>query len=91
MLDSKLQAGGYPDAAAVAVQGYAEFPWPQTVDLWASLNRLLIHVLARIPEDKLGVLCRIGTAEPVPLSKLVDSYFQYCEDLVAQILERGDE
>jgi hypothetical protein len=91
MLDSKLQAGGYPDAAAVAVQGYAEFPWPQMVDLWASLNRLLIHVLTRIPEDKLGVLCRIGTAEPVPLSKLVDAYIDHCEDVVAQILERGEE
>jgi hypothetical protein len=90
MMESKLQAAGYPDAAAVIAQRYAEFPWQETVDLWASLNRLLIHVLARVPEDKLSVPCRIGIAEAIPLSKLVDAYIEHCEDIVAQILERLD-
>jgi hypothetical protein len=90
LLESKLQAAGYPDAAAVIAQRYAEFPWQETVDLWVSLNRLLIHVLVRVPEDKLSVPCRIGSAEPVPLSKLLDAYIEHCEDIVAQILERLD-
>lgn len=90
MMDGRLNAAGYPDADLAAVQHYADFPWPETVDLWASLNRLLIHVLERVPEDKLGVACRIGSAEPVPLAKLMEAYVEHCEGMVAQILVRPD-
>jgi len=85
VMDSKVEATGYPDRAEVAVQHYADFPWPELVDLWLSLNRLLIHVLARIPEEKLQLPCRIGVAEPVPLAKLVEAYVEHCQDLVEQM------
>jgi hypothetical protein len=90
MLESKLTVAGYPDASMVAVQHYSDFPWPETVDLWASLNRLLIHVLERVPEDKLDVPCRLGNAEPVRLAKLMEVYVEHCEDIVAQMLARSD-
>src|SRR5271156_4028016 len=60
LMESKLRAAGYPDEATVAVQRYSDFPWAETVDLWVSLNRLLIHYLLRVPESKLNVTCRIG-------------------------------
>jgi hypothetical protein len=60
------------------------------VDLWVSLNRLLIHVLARVPEEKLQTPCRMGTAEPIPFSKVVEIYIEHCEDIVARILARLD-
>jgi len=90
LTEPKLVVAAYPGEAAVAVQHYAGFPWPETVDLWVSLNRLLIHVLARVPEEKLQVPCRAGTADPVPLSTLVEIYIEHCEDIVAQILARSD-
>jgi hypothetical protein len=90
MLESKLKAAGYPDASMVAIQHYSDFPWPETVDLWASLNRLLIHVLERVSEDKLEVPCRLGSAEPVPLAKVMEAYVEHCEDIVAQMLARAD-
>lgn len=90
VLESRLKVVGYPHDEAVGVQHYSDFPWPETVDLWASLNRLLIHVLVRIPEDKLEVPCRIGMAAPVPLSKLVETYLEYCQDLMGRILARVD-
>lgn len=90
VIESKLRAAGYPEDAAVAVQHYSAFPWPEMVDLWASLNRLLIHVVVRLPEDKLGVPCRIGMAEPVPLAKLIETYLEYCQDLMGRILARVD-
>jgi hypothetical protein len=46
----------------------------------------LIHVLLRVPQDKLDVPCRIGIAAPVPLAKLIDAYLEYCQDIVGQIL-----
>jgi len=48
----------------------------------------LVHVLAQIPEDKLNLTCRIGIHDPIPLSKLIESYIEHCEDVVAQILAR---
>ncbi len=72
----------------MAVQHYADFSWQRTVNLWVLLNRLLIHVLARIPEDKLAVECRIGIADPIPLAQLVERYVAHCEDIVGQILAR---
>jgi hypothetical protein len=58
------------------------------VDLWVSLNRFLIHILAQIPEDKLSLMCRIGIGEPIPLSKLIERYVEHCTDVVGQILAR---
>ena len=52
-----------------------------TVDLWMSLNRLLVHVLLRVPEDKAGVPCRIGIADPVPLTALVARYVERSQEL----------
>ncbi len=88
LMESKLKATEYPDEAAVAIQRYAEFPWSETVDLWVSLNRLLIHLLLRVPEDKVDLPCRIGIAEPISLAELVEAYVKYCEDIVGQILAR---
>lgn len=90
LMESKLRAAGYPDEAAVAVQHYGDFPWAETVDLWELLNRLLIHALLRVPESKLEAPCRIGIAEPVSLLKLMDTYFEYCQEIVGQILARLD-
>jgi len=50
------------------------------------LNRLLMHVLTQVPEEKLQAPCRIGTAETVPFSKLLETYIEHSEDIVAQIL-----
>ncbi len=55
-----------------------------------SQRRFPAFFIARIPEDKLGVLCRVGFAEPVPLSKLLVAYIEHCQDMVAQILEPLD-
>ena len=84
--ESKVTAAAYPDDAAIAVHRYADFPWRETVDLWVSLNRLLMHVLTQVPEEKLQAPCRIGTAETVPFSKLLETYIEHSEDIVAQIL-----
>jgi hypothetical protein len=86
LIEPKLTAAGYPGEAEVAGQRYAEFSWWETVDLWVSLNRLLVHVLMRVPENKLEVRCRIGIADPISLAELVTGYVEHCEDMVGQIL-----
>jgi Clp amino terminal domain, pathogenicity island component len=88
LAESKVTALGYPGEAEVAITYYADFSWAETVDLWVSLNRLLVHVLQRVPEERLGVPCRIGIADPITLAELVAGYIHYCEDIVGQILAR---
>jgi hypothetical protein len=85
LMESKLKARGYPDEVAVTVQNYAAFPWIETVDLWVSTNQLLIHVMARVPEEKVSVPCQIGMADPIPLSKLMEAYVEHCQELVEQL------
>jgi hypothetical protein len=86
LTESKLTAAGYPGEAEVAASQYADFSWTLTVDLWVSLNRLLVHVLLRMPEDMLRVPCRIGITEPMTLAQLVAAYVEHSEDMVGQIL-----
>ena len=69
LTEPKLIASGYPTDEWVSAQRYSEFSWQESVDLWISLNRLLVHVLMRIREDKLQIPCGIGIAELVPLSE----------------------
>ncbi|MGA2183076.1 MAG: DinB family protein, partial [Bryobacteraceae bacterium] len=89
LTEPKLAAAGYPDDNWVALERYADLPWQQIVDLWAALNRLLVHVLRQIPEEKLNLPCRIGIAEPIPLERLVANYLDHLEDVLGQILMRG--
>ncbi len=81
-MESKIDVGRIPNEIAVAVQRYAEFPWLEAVDLWASLNRLIIHLLVRIPEDKLSL--------EFPLKKAIEVYVAHCEEIVSQILALPD-
>ncbi|HEX4596062.1 MAG TPA: Clp protease N-terminal domain-containing protein [Bryobacteraceae bacterium] len=86
LTEPNVAAAGYPQEDWISAQQYAGFSWKDTVDLWVSLNRLLIHVLARIPEDKLRTPCRIGVAEAIPLSALIAHYVEHCEDITGQIV-----
>lgn len=81
-------SGPVQDEWAAAI-GYKTFPWRELVPLWVSLNLLLAHVIAAIPEEKTGVMCRIGIAPAAPLSAILERYMQHCEELIAEILTLG--
>jgi len=85
----ELTAAGYPEDSWPAAQNYAEMSWMEARTLWVSLNRLLVHVMEAVPQDKADTPCRIGMAPPIPLRELVDRYVVHCEDIVGQLLMRG--
>ena len=88
LTEPKVAASGYPPDAWVSAQQYGNFTWEDLVDLWLCINRLLVHVLGLIPEEKLNTPCHIGIAEPIPLQELAARYVEHCEDVVGQILAR---
>lgn len=47
-LEEELVFHGYAQDAWVDVQGYDDEPWADLVALWASFNRHIAHVIARI-------------------------------------------
>jgi hypothetical protein len=86
LTQTKLVVNGYPRDESVSAQKYGNYVLQEIVDLWVSLNLLLIHVLAQIPEAKREMECRIGSDEPIPLSALVDRYVKHCEVIAASIV-----
>jgi hypothetical protein len=89
LCEPKLAASGYPTDGWLSAQHYNDLPWPESVDLCVSLNRLLLHVIARIPAEKIDTPCRIGVAEPIPLQEVVRRYVAHVEDVVGQLIVRG--
>jgi hypothetical protein len=58
----------------VSLQGYAERPWSELIDLWRLYNRHLAHVINLIPVERQAVMCVIGPNEPVSLGYLIEDY-----------------
>ena len=86
LTEPKVVASGYPPDEWVSAQRYGEFRWEDLVDLWLCVNRLLVHVLSQIPEERVNTPCHIGIDEPTPLATVIDRYVEHCEDVVGQIL-----
>jgi hypothetical protein len=84
----QLIASGYPMEEWVSAEYYQRLSWPALADLWVSMNNLLIHVIAVIPEQKVNTACRVGITDTIPLAKLIDQYVAYTEDIVGQILAK---
>ncbi len=53
LTEPKVAASAYPQDDWVQLEHYDRFSWPDLVDLWLGLNRLLIHVLVLVPEEKM--------------------------------------
>jgi hypothetical protein len=90
LTEPKLTAAGYPPDEWVAAQQYADYGWRELISLWLLVNRLLIHVLIAIPEEKLNMSCRIGIEVPCTLLVLIQRYVGACEDLVGQLVSKLD-
>jgi len=84
-LTERLSFPAYAQNAWIQAQKYQEESWPALITLWTSLNAHLAHLIARIPEGKLGNLCSIGDGEPVTLSFLVTDYLAHLEHHLEQI------
>src|ERR1019366_6692835 len=73
-LADALEFPGYDTPASVRIQAVESADWPMLVDLWASYNRYLAHVIRHLPAAKLEVVCRIGSNAPVSLRYLAEDY-----------------
>jgi len=86
LTEPRIAPTGYPQEAWVFAQKYQEYSWRSLLDLWVAMNRLLVHVLTSVPEEKVNLACRIGIGEPEPLLAVVRRYVELTGDLLGQIL-----
>ena len=89
-LAPELVFPAYEQERWVAVQGYAEASWPELVELWLLQNRRMAALIRRIPEEKRGTPCRIGSGAPVTLDFIAEDYVRHLLHHLAQIPGAGE-
>jgi len=84
-LQPSLEFPRYDQEGNVRVQAPQEADWALLVSLWATYNRYLAHILARLPASKLETICRIGDNEPRTLSFVATDYVTHMLHHLRQI------
>jgi hypothetical protein len=84
-LADALEFPAYDTPGSVRVEAVESAGWTMLVDLWASYNRYLAHVIRHLPAAKLEVVCRIGANAPVSLRFLVEDYVRHLAHHLDQI------
>ena len=75
---------GYTQDRWVAVQGYQDSSWDDLIALWRAYNRHLARVIERIPEERRGILCTIGSDAPVTLGFVAADYVRHLRHHLGQ-------
>jgi hypothetical protein len=85
-VSDQLSLPGYEQESWVSVQGYQNERWEQLVQLWRSYNLHLLHLMLRVPQEKLQNTCRIGSNEPVTLGFIMTDYVRHLKHHLNQAL-----
>ncbi len=90
-LQGELTFPGYDQEPLVDLQKFSEMDWSFLVDLWASYNRFIAHVLSVLPASAAKVNCNIGSNAPATLEWIARDYVAHMKHHLNQILGRKFE
>lgn len=90
-LQGELTFPGYDQEKLVDLQKFSEIEWSFLVDLWASYNRLLSHVLAVLPARAAKITCNIGDNPPATLEWIAQDYVAHLKHHLNQIVGKKFE
>lgn len=77
-IDGHYAGPRYAQDAWVALHGYASQPWGTLLGWWEAEHEILMAVVDRISEDKLGAQCQVGEEDaPVTLRFLIEDYVSH--------------
>ncbi len=85
-LQGDLTFPGYDQEPLVDLQQFSEMDWSFLVDLWASYNRFIAHVLSVLPAAAARVSCNIGNNPPATLEWIAQDYVAHLKHHLNQIL-----
>ena len=72
----------------VAAAAWQTMDWQTIVNLWASYNLMLAHVMRQIPDEQLSTRCTITPYEACDLRFLVTDYLDHLRHHLQKIDER---
>jgi hypothetical protein len=84
-IDGAYSGPGYAQDAWVEAHGYAERGWNDLLLWWSAEHQILMAVVERVTEDRLGAMCRVGDDEPVTFRFLIEDYVRHQKHHLAQI------
>jgi hypothetical protein len=70
----------YDQEQNVKRAGYQAFDFDQLLALWYSYNKLLLHMIAGIPEKDMASTTTVGDKPPVALRQSIPDYFAHMEN-----------
>jgi hypothetical protein len=73
LVENRLARETHPVKQDAAMADYSEYPWTDAIDLWVSLNELIVHLLLQLP----------ASAE---LSKVEEAYIEHCQEVARKLL-----
>ena len=77
---------GYDQVFCVRLQRPNDVPWTLLVDLWASYNRYLAHVIASLPSEAAGYPMEVGGGPVVDLLWIAVDYVEHLKHHLNQVL-----
>ena len=83
----RYEGPGYDQEASVRVERFDTAPIEVLTALFCSYNRLLAHLVANFPPEKLGTICRVDSDPETTLERLAIDYVAHLEHHLRQILE----
>lgn len=72
------------------IQNYQSIPILEIVGFWIALNKQIVRVISKIPEEKLMYLCDIGDDKSITLSELIQDYLRHMDHHLIQIFGSAD-
>lgn|SRR5690242_9219814 len=90
-LQGELTFPGYDQEPLVELQKFSEMDWSFLVDLWASYNRFIAHVLTGMPASAAKIVCNIGQNPPATLEWIAQDYVAHLKHHLNQILGKKFE
>jgi len=90
-LQGSLTFPGYDQEPLVDLQKFSEMDWSFLVDLWASYNRFIAHVLSVLPADAGKIMCYVGNNPPATLEWIAQDYVEHLKHHLNQILGKKFE
>lgn len=85
-LEPEYAGPTYDGDGWVRLHGYNDLPWSTLLDVWERDNRLLAHLVGRIPDDKLATQCSIAGRPAVTLEFLIEDYVHHMQHHLDHIL-----
>ena len=87
-VEDEFHGEGYAQEDWVRLHGYSGMPWRSIVSFWFQYNQLLAALIARIPPERLGTKCFIGSGPAVTLEFVIQDYVAHMQHHLDQLLRR---